>query len=296
MNILITGGTGFIGKSLLKQLDNLGHQLTLVSRSPKKYSAQIPANVITVSSLNHFSHLDDFDVVINLAGEPIFNHRWSEAQKQQLITSRLTTTQKLVDLINQSAQPPHTFISGSAIGYYGDHPQLMMTEKMPAAEDFLGQLCKQWEEIALQANSRVCLLRTGLVLGSYGGVLGRILPLYRHWLGGQLGDGKQFWSWISLPDMINAIIFLMDNPECRGAFNMVSPNPVTNQEFNQTLSRLMKRAAILHIPSFLLKTLLGERSCLLLNSQKVYPEKLLKAGFQFECPTLETTLSKILNN
>ncbi|MFC0323286.1 TIGR01777 family oxidoreductase [Gallibacterium melopsittaci] len=296
MNILITGGTGFIGKTLLKQLDTLGHQLTLVSRSPKKYSAQIPANVITISSLSHFDNLDKFDVVINLTGEPIFNHRWSEIQKQQLVNSRLNTTQKLVDLINQSAQPPHTFISGSAIGYYGDHPQLMMTEKMPAAEDFLGQLCKQWESVAMLANTRVCLLRTGLVLGSYGGVLGRILPLYSHWLGGRIGDGKQFWSWISLPDMVNAIIFLMNNSECRGAFNMVSPNPVTNQEFNQTLSRLMKRAAILHIPSFLLKTLLGERACLLLNSQKVYPEKLLKAGFQFECPTLETTLSKILNN
>lgn len=296
MKILITGGTGFIGKTLLKQLDSEGHQLTLLSRSPKKYSAQIPANTQLLSSLDGFTNLDDFDVVINLAGEPIFNHSWTDPQKQKLIDSRIKITQKLVSLINSGQQPPHTFISGSAIGYYGDHPQLMMTEKMPAANDFLGSLCQQWETTALAANTRVCLLRTGLVLGSYGGVLGRLLPLYSHWLGGRIGDGQQFWSWISLPDMINAILFLIKNSECRGAFNMVSPNPVTNQEFNDTLARLMKRKAILHIPASLIKIVLGERACLLLNSQKIYPEKLLKAGFQFDCPTLEATLTKILNN
>ncbi|OBW92660.1 TIGR01777 family oxidoreductase [Gallibacterium salpingitidis] len=296
MNILITGGTGFIGKTLLKQLDSEGHQLTLFSRSPKKYSAQIPANTNLISSLDTFENLDDFDAVINLAGEPIFNHSWSAAQKQKLIDSRIQITTKLAVLINQGTNPPHTFISGSAIGYYGDHPQLTMTEKMPPADDFLGKLCKQWEDTALTANTRVCLLRTGLVLGSYGGVLGRLLPLYSHWLGGKIGDGQQYWSWISLPDMVNAILFLLKNPDCSGAFNMVSPNPVTNQEFNATLARLMKRSAILHIPAAVLKTLLGERACLLLNSQKIYPEKLLKSGFQFECPTLEATLSKVLNN
>lgn len=296
MNILITGGTGFIGKALLKQLDSEGHQLTLLSRSPQKYSAQIPANTHLISSLDGWQNLDDFDAVINLAGEPIFDHSWSNTQKQTLIDSRLKITQQLVTLINQSSTPPHTFISGSATGYYGDQPQITMTEKMPVADDFAGKLCKQWEEAALAANTRVCLLRTGIVLGSYGGVLKRVLPLYSHWLGGKLGSGKQYWSWISLPDMVNAIIFLLKHPECKGAFNMVSPNPVTNQEFNATLARLMKRIAIFHVPAFLLKMVLGERACLLLNSQKVYPEKLLKAGFQFTCPTLEATLSKILNN
>ncbi len=126
-----------------------------------------------------------------------------------MLDSRVHITQQLVELINRSNQPPHTFISGSATGYYGHNDQITLTEKMPAADDFQGQLCKQWEDTALQANTRVCLLRTGLVLGSYGGMLAKILPLYSHWLGGKLGNGQQIWSWISLPDMVNAIIFLL---------------------------------------------------------------------------------------
>ena len=296
MNILITGGTGFIGRAVLKQLESEGNQITLISRSPEIYRTQFSAKTTILSSLSSFENLDEFDVVINLAGEPICDKRWDEAQKQCLLDSRVHITQQLVELINRSNQPPHTFISGSATGYYGHNDQITLTEKMPAADDFQGQLCKQWEDTALQANTRVCLLRTGLVLGSYGGMLAKILPLYSHWLGGKLGNGQQIWSWISLPDMVNAIIFLLKNPQCSGAFNLVSPNPVSNQEFNKTLAKLMKRIAICHVPAWLLRLILGERASLLLNCQKVYPEKLLKAGFQFTLPTLADALNKILKN
>ncbi|KGQ32260.1 epimerase [Gallibacterium genomosp. 2] len=296
MNILITGGTGFIGRAVLKQLESEGNQITLISRSPEIYRSQFSTKTTILSSLSSFKNLDTFDAVINLAGEPIFDKPWDNEQKKCLIDSRVHITQQLVELINRSNQPPHTFISGSATGYYGHNNQTTLTEKMPAANDFQGQLCKQWENAALQANTRVCLLRTGLVLGSYGGMLAKILPLYSHWLGGKLGNGQQIWSWISLPDMVNAIIFLLKNPQCSGAFNLVSPNPVSNQEFNKTLAKLMKRIAICRIPVWLLRLIWGERASLLLNSQKVYPEKLLKAGFQFTLPTLADALNKILKN
>lgn len=293
MNILITGATGLIGQALVKQLQDQ-HQITILSRSMSKAQALFPSAVRICNNLADYQHFNQFDAVINLAGEPIFNHYWTVKQKQKLTDSRVKLTQQLADLINGSDNPPHTFISGSAMGYYGDYADQIITENSAPGQHFPAQLCQQWEQAALNANSRVCLLRTGMVLAKQGGVLQASLPLYRCGLGGILGSGQQYWAWIALQDMVNGIIFLLNSPHCTGSFNLVAPNAIKNKEFNRTLAKLLKRPAYMSMPSWLLKLCLGERSQLLLDSQKARPEKLLAQGFTFSQPQLESALQAVL--
>ncbi|MDH2999086.1 epimerase [Pasteurellaceae bacterium LFhippo2] len=283
MNILITGGTGFIGKALCNALLAQNHQLTILTR-------QSLTNTQAVSycqNLTDFHNLNSFDVVINLAGEPIFDKAWTAQQKQRLTDSRITITQQLVDLINNSDNPPHTFISGSATGYYGNLADFAKNcdEQTGCSSDFAAMLCKKWEDTALQAQSeatRVCVIRTGIVLDKSGGALKRMLPLYRLGLAGKLGSGKQHWAWISLQDQINAILFLLQNSQAQRAFNLCAPNPIRNVEFNRQLAQSLKRPAIFAVPTFMLKLILGERSQLLLDNQPLVPKRLLELGFKFE--------------
>ncbi len=293
MNIFITGATGFVGSALTAKLAGQ-HQITALTRSPEKAKKILPASVKTFSTLACYANFDEFDAVINLAGEPIFDRRWTAQQKERLTNSRVNLTENLTALINNSVTPPHTFISGSACGYYGDCGEQRIDENTPPSDAFPAELCQQWEGAALNADTRVCVLRTGIVMDKSGGALARMLPLYRCGLGGKLGNGKQFWAWIALPDMINAIEFLLLHPTCQGAFNLVSPHPIRNAEFNRMLSSAVKRPHFAAVPAFVLKLVLGERSQLLLDSQNVQPIKLIAEGFEFQLPTLQQAISELL--
>ncbi|WP_109078683.1 TIGR01777 family oxidoreductase [Aggregatibacter kilianii] len=286
MKILITGATGFIGSALIPSLLAQKHQVTALVRNPAKAQKHLPAAVELINTLDYFQHFNQFDAVINLAGEPIFDHRWTAKQKVRLESSRVSLTEKLAQLINRSDTPPQCFISGSATGYYGDCGEQLIDENTPPADNFAARLCQQWEATALKANTRVCLVRTGIVLGTQGGALARMLPLYRCGLGGKLGSGKQFWGWIALADMVRGILFLLNNPNCHGAFNFVAPHAVRNAEFNTLLGDALHRPHFASVPAFMLKLLLGERAGLLLDSQNLVPQHLLAQGFQFEYPDL----------
>ncbi|HHE3650176.1 TIGR01777 family oxidoreductase [Pasteurella multocida] len=294
MNILITGATGLIGSQLTSQLIKHSHGVTALVRDPKAAKQKLPASVTLISSLAQYTTLNTFDAVINLAGEPIFDQRWTAEQKQRLVESRVNLTAQLVQRINASRQPPHTFISGSATGYYGNKSEEIITENAPPTDTFPSQLCQRWESEALCAKTRVCLLRTGIVLSKTGGALAKMLPLYRLGLGGKLGSGKQYWAWIALDDMVKGILFLLENHQCQGAFNLVSPNPIRHAEFNSTLASILKRPAFATVPEWLLRFFLGERAQLLLDSQKIVPEKLLAQGFVFDYPELKSALQAIL--
>ncbi|KMK51999.1 epimerase [[Actinobacillus] muris] len=282
MHIFITGGTGFIGKRLCAALVAQGHRLTILSRQPLADTQAVHF----CQNLATFAHFNNFDAVINLAGEPIFAQRWTAARKHCLRESRLSLTHRLSELILRSNQPPHTFLSASATGFYGDLPVAKTYDEQTACSaTFTGRLCQEWENAALAAASphtRVCLLRTGLVLDQSGGALQKILPLYRLGLGGKLGGGKQHWAWISLNDQVRAILFLLNHADCQGAYNLVAPSLMANAQFNRQLARQLKRPALFNVPAWGLKMLLGERSQLLLDNQPLVPQRLLAAGFEFE--------------
>ncbi|MGR3808442.1 TIGR01777 family oxidoreductase [Pasteurella testudinis] len=297
MHIFITGGTGLIGQRLTRSLLKQGHQLTLLTRNPAHARTKFDGLEIEfLPTLNTLSHFDHFDAVINLAGEPIFDQAWTDEQKERLLDSRVTLTQQLVELINASRNPPHTFISGSAIGYYGDNGESAVSEDNPKGSQFPARLCAQWEQTALQADCRTCLLRTATVLSTRGGALTRMLPLYRWGLGGKLGSGKQFWAWIHLHDMVAGIEFLLNHPTCQGAFNLCSPNPVRNREFNRTLAKILTRPHFAFVPAFVLKWVLGERAQLLLDSQNILPCRLLKAGFTFRFEKIDAALQDCIKH
>lgn len=295
MNILITGATGFIGKALTQKWLADNHQITVLSRNPKKAEKLFQHAISAVENLDVFSNLNEFDVVVNLAGEPIFDQRWTTKRKTLLRQSRLQLTQKLTALINQSTRPPQVLISASATGFYGHGGEQELTETSLNSTSFTGWLCAQWEQSALQANTRVCLLRTGMPLDLSGGALAKIYPFYRWGLGGKLGDGQQFMPWIALSDMINAIDFLVRHEKCQGVFNLCAPNPIRNTEFNRHLGLHLNRPHFMAIPAFILNLLLGERACLVLDSQNTKPQKLQEMGFQFEFEHFEDWLRANIN-
>lgn len=296
MNILMTGGTGLIGHNFATSYPS--YQYTIVSRTPDHAQIYAPKNARIIANLSSLQNLDNFDAVINLAGEPIIDKRWTDKQKRIICDSRWQTTQQLVDLIHASTTPPSVFISGSAIGIYGNKEDSSITEEEPIEPvDFPSQLCSQWETIAQQAEntSRVVYLRTGIVLDTSAGALGKMLLPFKLCLGGPIGGGKQFMSWIHIRDMVRAMDFLLNNASCEGPFNITAPNPVQNRTFSSQLARTLGRFAILPAPKFALKLILGESSMLLLDSQKVLPEKLLQQGFEFEYDELKPALEHLLS-
>lgn len=281
MKIFVTGATGFVGTALTKALLAAGHEIVALTRNAQKAQGRLP-QIKWVEQLEVFSNFDHFDAVINLAGEPIFDKVWSDEQKTKLTQSRVGITQHLSTLINASQIPPKVFISGSAMGFYGDGGDALLTEKSPAGTNFTAKLCQQWEAAAKQANTRVCLVRTGIIFALHGGAFPRIYRIFKWGLGGKLGSGTQYWSWISLTDMVNGIIFLLNHPNCEGPFNFVTPESITNEIFTRQLAHYLHRPAFFAAPAFILRSILGERADLLLDSQKGKPEKLLQSGFIFQ--------------
>lgn len=297
MNILITGGTGFIGHALAKSLIEQGHAITVLSRSPDKVATLCGADVHALGSLAQLKAEDSFQVIINLAGSPIVDARWSEARKQLIRDSRIRLTEHLLTCIARMTVKPELLISGSAIGYYGDQGDTVLTEQSTPYEDFSQQLCADWEAAAKQAEQfgvRVCLIRTGLVIADGGGFLQRMLLPFRLGLGGRLGDGRQWMSWIHRRDWINIALTMIADSTMHGAYNATAPNPVTNAEFTRILAQCLKRPALLPVPAWLLKILLGEMSQLVLGSQRVMPERLLTQGFKFQYDDLAAALNETL--
>jgi uncharacterized protein (TIGR01777 family) len=299
MNILITGGTGFIGSALVKSLVNQGHAVTVLSRSPEKVAQICGPGVNALGSLSQLKAEDSYQTIVNLAGAPIIGARWSEARKQQIRDSRIGLTEHLISCIARMDVKPELLISGSAIGYYGDQGDNVLTEQSTPYEDFSAQLCIDWEAAAKQAEQfgvRVCLIRTGLVIASGGGFLQSMLPPFRLGLGGRLGDGKQWMSWVHRRDWINIAQAMMTDSTMRGAYNATAPNPVTNAEFTRILAQCLNRPALLPVPACVLKSLLGEMSELVLGSQRVMPERLLAQGFKFQYEDLAAALNEALSH
>ncbi|ELY6245790.1 TIGR01777 family oxidoreductase [Cronobacter universalis] len=295
MEILVTGGTGLIGRTLTSRLAALGHHVTVVTRNPERARARLDAAITLVPGLDHFSNLDAFDAVINLAGEPIADKRWTSAQKERLCQSRWQITQQLVALMAAGSEPPSAFLSGSAVGYYGDLGEVVVTEDEPPHSEFTHKLCARWEQIAEGAQSdktRVCLLRTGAVLAPDGGMMSKLLPLFRLGLGGPIGSGRQYLSWIHIDDMVNAIIWLLDN-DLRGPFNMVAPYPVRNERFAHALGHALRRPAFIRAPATAVRLLMGESAVLVLGGQRALPKRLEESGFGFRWFELEEALRDI---
>lgn len=297
MNVLITGGTGFIGRALAQHLTRQGHAVTVLSRNPDKVAAICGLGVAALGDLKQLKAEDAYQVIINLAGEPIFDARWTEARKKLIRDSRINLTGQLIDGIERMAVKPDVLISGSAIGYYGDQGDTVLTEQSEPTPDFSHRLCADWEQAAQKAEQfgvRVCLIRTGLVIAAGGGLLKRLLLPFRLGLGGRLGSGRQWMSWIHREDWIAIAQAMITDTSMQGAYNATAPHPVSNLEFTQTLARCLNRPALLPVPAGLLKILLGEMSELVLGSQRVMPERLLAQGFGFQYPDLASALRQAL--
>ncbi|MGL5031819.1 MAG: TIGR01777 family oxidoreductase [Aeromonas sp.] len=297
MKILITGGTGFIGRKLVAHL-KVNHDVVVLSRQGSRAYSLLGHDIKILDSLTQLDNRNDIDAVINLAGEPIAAKRWSPSRKQQLCDSRWQLTQQLVALIKHASSPPKVLINASAIGWYGRQDANPINECCQSPYDeFTHQLCQQWETLAQAAQSsqtRVCIVRIGLVLGINGGALPKMLPPYRLGLGGPMGSGNQMMSWIHLQDLVRAILFLLEHQECSGLFNCTAPYPVSNREFSQTLAATLHRPHLFYVPAPLLQLMMGEAADLLLTGQNVLPARLQQAGFHFTYPTLPAALSNLL--
>lgn len=294
MRVLITGGSGFIGQALTRALLARGDQVVILSRQPER--VPVKAGQQCVSSLQQIE--GNIDAVVNLAGAPIVDRRWTQARKQLLLDSRIKTTRELVHWIGEQASPPDVLVSGSAIGYYGSHLDEVLDETADPAPGFPHQLCHDWEQAALDARDagvRVCLIRTGVVLGQ-GGALAKMLPAFKLGLGGPIGNGQQWMSWIHLDDEVGAILYLLDNPALQGPFNLTAPEPVTNEIFSKTLARVLGRPAFMRVPAVMMRLMLGEASELLVEGQRVVPANLHTAGYVFKYPALESAFKSVLQS
>ena len=299
IKILVTGGTGFIGSALTKCLLNNSYHVTVLSRATfSSVKSVCGAEVDVLGSFDQIEADDFYNIVINLAGAPIFGSRWTDSRKNILRDSRIKLTEQLINSIARMSIKPELLINGSAIGYYGDQGDTQLTEQSEVKADFSQKLCSDWEQEALKAELmgiRVCLMRTGLVLGEGGGLLQRMLLPFRLGLGGRLGAGNQWMSWIHRDDWIAIALKMIIDSSMQGAYNATAPNPVTNSQFTLTLAESLHRPALLPVPAWLLKSVLGEMSELVLGSQRVLPARLNLEGYQFKFTHLESALKQILN-
>jgi len=292
MKILMTGGTGFVGKTLAGRLIQEGHEIAILVRSQSEATGG-PAGVKFIDGDPTMSGpwqqgLQEYDGIINLAGASIFS-RWTEDQKKAIRESRISTTRNIVNAIDAQRNRAVTLISTSAVGYYGFHGDEELTEDSPPGNDFLAGVAREWEEEALRARekgARVIITRFGIVLGKNGGALGQMVPLFKSFVGGPIGSGKQWFSWVHMVDLVNAFVFLLSHPELSGPFNICSPMPVRNKDLARAIGAALHRPSFMPAPAFMVKLILGEFGSVILKGQKVIPRRLLDSGFSFEYPDI----------
>lgn len=296
MRCLVTGGTGFIGKHLVRRLERPVVAGRNVHRIKQLLGDVIPCQWQSGAPLDR-SILENVDAVFHLAGESVFSGRWNPARKQQIMDSRLLGTRNLVASLAGLDRTPAVLVCASAIGYYGARGNEPLNEAATPGTDFLAQVCQAWEEEARQAEKlgiRVVSIRTGVVLGSDGGALPRMLLPFRLGLGGRIGSGNQYMSWIHIDDLVGIFLHAATESKVRGPVNAVAPQPVTNREFTAALARVLRRPAFLAVPAPLLRVTLGEFAEVLLGSQRVVPEKILQTGYSFAYPQLMGALRNLL--
>jgi uncharacterized protein (TIGR01777 family) len=297
MKFFMTGGTGFVGSYLSEQLAQRGHSITILTRSSRPRSGSHPAIAFVQGDPNDpgswMQTIPDHDVVINLAGASIFV-RWTEENKKIIRNSRVLTTRHLVEaLAAASERQTKLLLSTSAIGYFGDRGDEELTDDSPPGDDFLAKLAHEWEAEALKAQDigvRVAITRFGIVLGRGGGILEKLVPLFKSFVGGPVGSGKQWFSWIDQSDQLRAFLFVLEHPTLAGAINFTSPQPVRNAELAKALGKVLNRPSWMPAPAFIIKMVMGEFAEVVLGGQKVLPKKLLEAGFTFEYPSIEASV------
>ncbi len=299
MKVLITGGTGFIGKHLSKTLTERGHELVIVTRRKDVTHPQGRISYMqwdTGASGILPDNTPAVDAVINLAGESIGNNRWSPQVKEKILSSRVDTTKAIVSSIEKNIIKPKVLINASAIGIYGTNEERLFHENDTGENDFLAGVCKAWEAEAIKAeklNIRTVMVRTGVVLGKEGALQKMVTP-FKFFVGGPLGSGRQWMSWIHIDDLVNIYIHALEHDDISGPVNAVAPNPVRMSEFAKALGTVMHRPAIMPAPDFALKMILGEMSDLVLKGQQVSADKIINSGFRFEYPELSGALKRIL--
>ena len=296
MRLLVTGATGFIGSALCPRLLEQGHTLIMLTRHkpPEADSGVKQWLHWTPGTLRDWGDaLDGADGIINLAGEPIADKKWTATQRRRLEKSRVDATHSLVQACGKARQIPKFLINASAVGYYGPRGDEMLTEEAAPGEDFLSQLCRNWEDEAVRAEElgmRVVRLRTGIVLGAHGGALASMIPPFKWCVGGPLGSGKQWMSWIQLEDHLRLISHIIENSLAFGPINATAPNPVRNKDFSRALGKVLHRPSWMPAPAFLLRLGLGEMADMLLTGQRVMPAAAQKLGFEFRFPQLNDAL------
>ena len=288
MKVVITGGTGFLGSALASSLRIDGHQITIVTRHPRRHD-QAPWTDLPIL-------IEGADVVVNLAGDPLEAGRWTAARKRTIVQSRLKATEAVVAAMSKTSQRPGVFLNASAVGYYGARDAETVTEESRAGSDFLASVCVAWEGAAMAAAwmTRVVLLRSGLVLDRNGGALPKMALPFRFFAGGHVGSGKQYWSWIHRDDWVRMVRWAIDDTAINGPLNVTAPAPVINRDFAAALAHALHRPAAVPAPSFALKLMLGEMAdAMLLNGQRVLPGKAERSGFAFRYPELDAALRQI---
>lgn len=297
MHILITGGTGLIGRALIAALDK-SHKITLLTRHIDK--AEHVFTQMNISFINDLMQIDfdDIDAIVNLAGEPIADKRWSARQKESICRSRWQLTLQISKLINSAKNPPKIFISGSAIGIYGRQGSQEISEEFTNYHrEFTHEVCRKWEDnaqLCASSKTQICLLRTGVVLSNQGGALRKMILPFKVGLGATIGNGQQYMSWIHIDDIVNIIKHALTTP-IHGVINATAPYPVTNKQFSHALAKHLNKPCLLMFPTWVMKILMGEQADIVVYGQRVIPRKLLSINFKFQYSTIDNALKSIIN-
>lgn len=305
MKVAVTGATGFVGSRLVERLRTEGHQIVVLTRSPEHAKRVFPSSSYPQLEIVGYNPIQSgawqqaisgCDGVVNLAGAGIADERWTPQRKQEILESRATATEKLVEAIAASNSKPSVLVSTSAVGYYGTSETATFDETSASGNDFLAQVCQQWEGAAQKVKEsgvRLVILRFGIVLGM-GGALGKMLTPFKMFAGGPLGTGKQWFSWIHQDDLVNLILFSLTNPQVEGVFNATAPNPVTMNELCHVLGEVLHRPSWLPVPEFALELMLGDGAKVVLEGQKVLPKRTLSTNFNYQYPTIKPALEEIV--
>jgi uncharacterized protein (TIGR01777 family) len=297
MHVLITGGTGFIGSYLVNALLKRGDTVAIVTRSSRSSSTKGIKFIGWNDNL--VDEMEMCDAVVNLAGSNLFDDRWNDQVKKEIISSRVDATRKMVDAINQAKSKPSVFLSGSAIGYYGSKGDQILTEESPPADDFLAMVCVKWEEEAHKLNSpgvRLVIPRIGIVKQKDDGALKKMLLPFKLFGGGPIGSGDQYYPWIHMDDVVGSLLFAIDNEKVTGPINITAPQPVTMSVFAKTLGEVLSRPSWFPVPEFVLRVAVGEAAASIVSSHRVIPQKLQELGYTFRFPELKPALKDILKD